>query len=345
MDWKRQLSISLLLIAAVAVTACTRPHDAALLAVSDYAETGHFVPVLSASMRSAAPEGSSEDLIAQKGIVPVFESYKVSIPPNHEQGQVEFQGNGDAQNSFAVVKRSKLGPKGFLSTLDARLGSGGNDVFVFVHGFNTTYAEGVFRAAQLLHDSGTREPGVLVAWPSFARLLRYSADQERALATRDFLEQVLEEIAARPKTGRIHIVAHSMGSMLTMEALRQASIGGNSGMLHKIESVNLMAPDIDYDVFNQQLDSVESLQGKVTVVVTKDDIALTISKQLAGDLQRVGNIDASSDPRARSLKKRGVKIIDLSDAPTCGRSRHSKYACLARVLRERIGGGAEIAAQ
>ena len=43
----------------------------------------------------------------------------------------------------------------------------------------------------------------------------------------DSLEALLEEVAATPGVGKVHILAHSMGGWLTMEALRQASLSGH----------------------------------------------------------------------------------------------------------------------
>ena len=64
--------------------------------------------------------------------------------------------------------------------------------------------------------------------------------------SRDDFERVLSSIVSAPAASRVHIVAHSMGTMLTLESLRQlhARYGG---------AVVFAAPDIDMDVFSSAI--------------------------------------------------------------------------------------------
>ena len=41
------------------------------------------------------------------------------------------------------------------------------------------------------------------------------------MASRDALEHVLRSLAAEPDVGKVHVLDHSMGSWLAMEALRR----------------------------------------------------------------------------------------------------------------------------
>ncbi|WP_254016398.1 alpha/beta hydrolase, partial [Mesorhizobium escarrei] len=43
-------------------------------------------------------------------------------------------------------------------------------VLIFVHGYNNSYADAVFRFAQIVHDSGTDAAPILFTWPSRARV-------------------------------------------------------------------------------------------------------------------------------------------------------------------------------
>ena len=66
-----------------------------------------------------------------------------------------------------------------------------------------------------------RGDAVVFSWPSKAKLLDYVNDRDSAMWSRDSLEQVLAGFIARAARGRVHVVAHSVGTTLTMEALRQ----------------------------------------------------------------------------------------------------------------------------
>ena len=65
---------------------------------------------------------------------------------------------------------------------------------------------------------------MVFSWPSKAKLFDYGYDRESAMWSRDALDQVMSGLMASPITGRIHIVAHSIGTMLTMEALQQDAL-------------------------------------------------------------------------------------------------------------------------
>jgi esterase/lipase superfamily enzyme len=84
------------------------------------------------------------------------------------------------------------------------------------------------------------------SWPSKANLLDYGYDRDSAMWSRDALEKVLDGLMASPTVGRLHIVAHSIGTMLTMEALRQlyAQLGGEAA--NRIGAVVFASPDIGY---------------------------------------------------------------------------------------------------
>src|SRR5690606_28243896 len=103
----------------------------------------------------------------------------------------------------------------------------GERVLVFVHGYNTGFDDGVYRATQIAHD--TRYPGtpILCSWASGARTRDYVYDKDSSTAARDDLEMTLVALSKSPPIKTIDISAHSMGNWVTMEALRQLAIAGN----------------------------------------------------------------------------------------------------------------------
>src|SRR5712672_1625308 len=73
--------------------------------------------------------------------------------------------------------------------------------------------------------------------PSKAGLFDYAYDRESAMWSRDDFERVLSSIVSTPGAGRIHIVAHSMGTMLTLESLRQLHARYGDTVADRIGSV------------------------------------------------------------------------------------------------------------
>src|SRR5690606_37574274 len=142
--------------------------------------------------------------------------------------------------------------QGFATTLRERITRTGGRALVFVHGYRTPFDSSVYRAAQIVHDSGYKGTAVLFSWASTGRTVDYIYDNNSATVARDGLERTLRLLHAAGAT-RIDIVAHSMGNWLTMEALRQLAISEDHKLARSLGDVVLASPDIDVDVFKSQL--------------------------------------------------------------------------------------------
>ncbi|MBY0611369.1 MAG: alpha/beta hydrolase [Beijerinckiaceae bacterium] len=182
----------------------------------------------------------------------------------------------------------------------------GRDLLIYVHGFNETFESAVLGAANLSH--GVRFNGVtaLFSWPSKAGLLDYGYDRESALWSRDGFDEMLETLAKENTIGRIHIVAHSMGTLLTIETLRQFKARTGDQYVGKFGAIVLASPDIDVDVFTTTVGKIGYYANKITVITSTDDRALDISKRMAGGVTRLGAADSSQ------IRQLGVKVVDAS---------------------------------
>ena len=125
--------------------------------------------------------------------------------------------------------------------------------------------------------------------------------------SRDALEDLLTAIAKTPSGGRIHIVAHSMGTLLTLETLRMLRASGGESAMERIGAVVLAAPDIDIDLFARGLERLGPDARKITVISSTNDRALAVSSRLAGGIVRAGAAD-----RER-LEALGVRVADASE--------------------------------
>jgi esterase/lipase superfamily enzyme len=181
---------------------------------------------------------------------------------------------------------------------------GTRDVLVYVHGFNNSFERAALDAARLSDALKFRGDTVLFSWPSRDSVFDYVADRESAMWSRDALEDVLNALMSNPTVGRVHIVAHSMGAMLTVESLRQVNVS-NRGNMSRFGAIVFASPDIDADAFAASVRRLGGLHGKMTVISAKDDRALAISASLAGGM-RVGRVDAAA------LEKLGIKVVDAS---------------------------------
>lgn len=225
-----------------------------------------------------------------------FARYDVNIPPRREAGDIRWPpkaGTPDPERHFMTTAEVRHADnRSFRADLAAelaRLPADQRDAVIFVHGFNNTFSEGVYRIAQLSHDLDM--PGAIVhySWPSAANPLGYVYDRDSALFARDGLERLLAEVDAAGAR-RIILVAHSMGSALTMEGLRQAIIRDGARAKSRIGGVVLISPDIDVDVFRAQAHAMDGLPQPFLIFGSNRDRILNLSARLAGEPERLGNL-------------------------------------------------------
>lgn len=222
-----------------------------------------------------------------------FARYDVSVPPDRSPGAITYPDRGSAPDPARdfLTTRAELYPQApaFRTDLRAALAENGGEAVIFVHGYNNTFAEGLYRFAQLGHD--LKVPGVLVhySWPSRANVMGYAYDRDSALFARDGFEALLHEVRAAGAR-RIVILAHSMGGAIGMETLRQMAIAGDTETLSRISGVVLISPDLDIDVFRAQAHRIGPLPQPFIIFTSGRDRALQLAARLTGEPARLGNL-------------------------------------------------------
>lgn len=232
----------------------------------------------------------------------------VSIPPGHKSGQIEWPAPEppDPARHFVVSGEQMFaGPSDFLNGLQNDAPRGSQEIVLFVHGYNVNNAEAVYRLAQIAHDFEAKVPVVAYSWPSAGSPRGYAYDRDSVIFSRDGLETLLTELTSQ---NRVLIVAHSMGSQLVMETLRQMAISGKGSVISRLSGVALISPDIDEDVFLQQAKRIKPFPQPFMLLVSAHDKILDLAAFLTGKPTRLGSI---SDPGR--LADLPVEIIDLSD--------------------------------
>jgi esterase/lipase superfamily enzyme len=292
----------------------------------------HVLPLFAVSTR----KGESMPLVELAADRPRFSWQLINIPPGHEAGKLEIPtfGAPDPGKHFALIDRRPLSEEAFTQQLanhiSGRTGSN-RDILLYIHGFNTSYDEARFRLAQIVQDGRFGGVAVLFTWPATGSLLDYEAAKENATASRDALAKLLKELSTIPGVGRVHLLGHSMGAWLAMEALRQNAIAGDPDLNGKLGDVMLAAPDIDLSVFKQQVALLNSQH--ISIFVSANDRALSLSRSLAGNRPRLGGLDPARPEDAAMLTKLAVKIYDLSALST-GLIGHGTYADAPQVVRQ-----------
>lgn len=284
--------------------------------------------------RSTVP---GEMFNGERARAPAFADMTISIPPSkvRKEGQVVWPKRlpSNPATDFATIRADDLNvgeARKWLSASVRKTPDG--SVLVFVHGFNNRFEDAVYRFAQIVHDSGVHSAPVLVTWPSRGSLLAYGYDRESTNYTRNALETLFQYLAKDSQVKEVSILAHSMGNWLALESLRQMAIR-NGRLPEKFKNVMLAAPDVDVDVFGQQIADMGKQHPQFTLFVSRDDKALAVSRRVWGDVARLGAIDPEQPPYKKELEDNKIMVIDLTKIKSGDSMNHGKFAESPQIVQ------------
>jgi esterase/lipase superfamily enzyme len=161
-------------------------------------------------------------------------------------------------------------------------------VLIFVHGFNNNFQESLYRLAQVHADAGMDSVPILFAWPSQGRVAAYAEDKDAATVSRDDLMALLKMVANSPQVGDIMVLAHSMGCLVTAEALRQLRIERQDRVIARLRRVDLGGARYRRRRVSRAIADHRPLSPPMTLLVSKDDKALEFSNLIGGSRARSG---------------------------------------------------------
>jgi esterase/lipase superfamily enzyme len=328
---RRFRALHAVVIAAVAcgaLAACGTRGNLAVVA-PDAIAGGTTANLLVATAR--APSPAPEFFSGTRDFDTNYAQFAVSIPPERDVGTVRYPGaTPDPRRDFVLTAARRLdGGRAFVAAVNAEaatLPRSARTGVLFVHGFNTTFAEGLLKAVQLRHDLQAPGVGVLFTWPSVGKLLAYATDRENALFSRQPLAETLA-LMARTDLDGYNLVAHSMGTFLTMEALLALAQAGDQATLDQINAVILISADIEVDVFRRQAPAVLAAGVPIYLLVSSDDKALKLSAKLRGETDRLGLVRSADE-----LGGLDVAVVDLSSIESEDMTGHMKVGTSPEVI-------------
>lgn len=153
-----------------------------------------------------------------------YEEYEFSVPPDRKDTAISYPtAKPDPERQFAVIEREQLPKDAFVQQALGSVQADGT-IGIFVHGYNYSYQEALFRTAQIAADANIPGAPILFSWPSAAAVAGYVADRDAALASRTELASLVTSLSASGKVKRIVLFGHSMGGFLVMETVRQLKL-------------------------------------------------------------------------------------------------------------------------
>jgi len=247
--------------------------------------------------------------------------------------------SGSFTNNFAEVTRYvKLKPQdngtlvGTTLPIEAWASevwqrSASDDVVIYVHGFNTPFFFGlgsVRRIERGLRAQGFRGVVIGYAWPSQGKLFNpswpasgglttYRKDRTMAKKSAPFLVQdVIWPLQKAKPNGRIHLMAHSMGTYLTLRGFSE--FGDSAGPLSGswgIEQALFVAADADRDWMSKGAwggMTMDRRSVRLTNYHSMEDDVLDISWKLFNGLrERAGQHGVGSSGSKQTIDVSGTK--------------------------------------
>ena len=180
--------------------------------------------------------------------------------------------------------------------------------FVFVHGYNVSFDEALFRAAQIAHDMAFDGLPLVYSWPSLGGVRGYFLDQRRARESRDGMREFLDLVAAQTGATHIHLIAHSMGANPILEALLMYGPPATAGATPRFSEVILAAPDVLRDDFERIAARIRGHARGMTLFASNNDRALRFSSWATVGESPAGFVPADAPP----VIVPGVDTIDVS---------------------------------
>jgi esterase/lipase superfamily enzyme len=171
--------------------------------------------------------------------------------------------------------------------------------YVYVHGYNNTFEDGVLVIAELWHFLGRQGVPILYTWPagSGSGLRGYTHDRESGEFTIFHLKQFLRLLASTPELEELNLIAHSRGTDVMTSALRELYIetrasGKDFRTVYRIKNVVLAAADLDLEVVSQRIAAEYVGLGteRSTIYVSPVDKAIGFSNLLFMSFRRIGQV-------------------------------------------------------
>ena len=243
-----------------------------------------------------------------------FGAAKVSIPAGHHNlGHIELPRRGtvfgyslyeeklDPAKHFTIREVRTLAEDDWTHLLQD---SNQSEVLVFVHGFNTSFEDALYRQAQIIWDLQYKGTAVLFTWASRGGALDYVYDQQSALLARKSFLALLSKLRNELGFAKINVIAHSMGDLVVADAL-----ANNSRMPAplRLQELIMAAPDLDWNYFQQVGPDLRKVADAVTLYASSADRAMMLSKALASGVARAGDI-VNGEP----IVVAGVESIDVT---------------------------------
>jgi len=292
-----------------------------------------LVRVYYATDRSRASQtGTANFFGGQRGTLS-YGSCEVSIPRYQKTAaQEELKGasqelSQQSDNQPVLRKVAPLEYDDYLSRLGMTIAkSNKKSAFVFVHGYNVTFADAARRTAQMKYALGFEGAPIFFSWPSKGRSAAYPADEADVEWAQPDLKEFLKDLAAKSKAQNIYLIGHSMGNRALAKAYIYL-ISERPELKKVFREVILVAPDIESDQFKRDIaPALAASANRTTLYCSSNDVTLKASTKFR-------NNPRAGDSGSNLILFDGIETIDATNVNT-GLMRYFRISDNSSVLAD-----------
>lgn len=258
---------------------------------------------------------------------------EVAIPKIHKIGELEAPGwfSSEQPGEHVMLLSLKTAERAaFLANLKKAM-SDDRSVFVFVHGFSVSFEDAARRTAQMAFDMKFRGAPIFFDWPTsglgVTNVNAYPESENNSRWATEHFRVFLLDVVRETGAKTVHLIAHSMGNRIVTDALMELYWVLSPKEKEIIGEVILTAPDIDADVFVDQIaPRITAMNSRVTLYTSANDKALKTSQGVHG-YARAGDFAALTVMPAK------VEVVDASEVDTDSFG-HSYYGNAHSVISD-----------
>ncbi|WP_308921118.1 alpha/beta fold hydrolase [Janthinobacterium sp. J1-1] len=249
---------------------------------------------------------------------------EISIPRDHRMGELEspslwrLEFRLDPAKHVMLLDAEVEDQARFFAGIAAQVkASAAGSAFIFIHGYNVSFEDAARRTGQMAYDLGFDGAPVFYSWPSQGDVARYTVDENNIEWSTPHLQAFLADFLQKTDAAKVYLIGHSMGNRGLARAVA-GLIESQPALARRIAEIILTAPDIDADVFQQEIaPRLTAAHHPVTLYASSEDLALAASRLVHGH-RRAGD---SGD----GMLLAGVETIDATGVDT-GFLKHSYFA-------------------
>lgn len=229
-------------------------------------------------------------------------------------------------SSVGLVGSIEPADQGYVRLVDDHTTAKQERALLFIHGYNTSFAWSLQRAAELATSTRYNGQVYMFSWASRESVFEYLADLERAKAAQGALLGFLRAILQDRNVRILDIVAHSAGCEQILGTLERmlptfdkrapdpSKLDSPDSKRLRLGQIVLAAPDVDSHVFREKVAALAPFAERVTVYVSEADLPLRLSRFFRSGQQRAGHFRSGEAPvkiKARSRDARS-HVIDVT---------------------------------